>query len=456
MATITPAAAYWTAVLAETGASDRADAVATLLTTGTKLKFYDSGGSLIRTVTAAAWTKGALTQSHYPITPGAFTGSQTGTGTPATVIVTTSADVEIFRTTAGVLSGVFSIPSAFATSVDLVAGSFKLKYPSPTTAPSGKRWHPGHYLMVCDASARTGMVDSERNLVRYEANWQGYHGEYWWHRLESTQGVYDFSIITDDLDKAQADGKMMWVQLMNRSFHGTSRGAFCPTYITNAGWTYAYTGGGQNFAGCKMWVPACGEAWLDMLDACLAEISTHPALQGVTTEEGAQSGAWLQSGYTWQAMNEFVLEQSLRGSQGIGDALWHNCMGWSNEPGDDLTEHYRMTDTVVRSHRAGLAPRDLAMSDYLAWNANDYGKYIFDRYAGEAYFYGCIDWGAYFLPETPRQLIDNAVDLGVNFMFWHPMYSGQGANFTSADVIAEVTRRGGSLNDTRPSNAPGA
>lgn len=456
MSTITPAAAYWTAVLAETGASDRADAVATLLTTGTKLKFYDSGGSLIRTVTAAAWVKGALTQSHYPITPGAFTGSQTGTGTPATVIVTTSGDVEIFRTTAGVLSGVFQIPSAFATSVDLVAGSFKLKYPSPETAPSGKTWNPGHYLLTYDAVNRLGMLDDMRNLVRYDAGWQGYHNEYWWHRLESTQGVYDFSIITDDLDKAQADGKMMWVQLTNRSFHGTSRGLFCPAYVTSAGWTYAYTGGGENFIGCKLWVPACGEAWHDMLDACLAEISTHPALQGVTTEEGAQSGSWLQSGYTWQAMNEFVLEQSLRGSQGVGDALWHNCMGWSNEPGDDLTEHYRMTDAVVRSHRAGLCPRDLALSGNMAYNVNDYGKYIFDRYAGEAYFYGVMDWSTHFQPETPRQLIDNAVANGINFVCWHPMFDGSGATFTTADAIAEITRRGGSLNDTRPSNAPGA
>jgi hypothetical protein len=453
MTTFTPAAAYWTAVLAESGASDRAAALATLLTTGTKLKFYDSGGTLIRTVTSAAWMKGALTQDYYPITPGAFTGSQTGTGTPATVVVTTSADVEIFRTTAGVLSGVFSIPSAFATSVDLAAGSFKLKYPSDITAPSGKVWNPGHYLRVTDEVTRMGITsDTDRNRVKNDSNWAGYYGHYWWHRLESTQGVYDFSIITADLDKAEADGKKMWVWLNNRSFHGSARGSFCPAYIVNAGWTYSYTGGGQNFAGPKLWVSGCGSAWLDMLDACLAEINDHPALQGVATEECQLSGGWLQSGYTWQAMNAFLLEQSRRGAAGIGNALFHNNMGWSNEPSSDTTEHYRMTDTMVRVHRTGLCPNDLALSTYAKYNANDYGKYIFDRYAGEAYFYGLIEWIAYFQPETPRQLIENAQNIGVQFMGWQPV-TASNATFTINDVIAEVTRTSGVLNSDRPTNA---
>lgn len=452
MSTITPAAAYWAAVLPASGDLARANAIAALLAAGTKLKFYDSGGSLIRTVTSAAWTRAAQSGNHYPITPGAFTASQTGNGAAVMAVVTTSADVEIFRVPVG--TGGFEVPADFSAGVDLTAGSFVGLYPTTAAAPTGKRWYPGHYLMTNDAVNRLGMLEAERNLVKNKANWQGYHGNYWWHRLESTQGNYDFSIITNDLDKAQADGKKMWVQLMNRSFHGASRGLFCPAYVTDAGWTYTYTGGNQNFAGCKLWVSACGEAWLDMVDACLLAIKDHPALQGVTTEEAAQSGAWLQAGYTWQAMNAFLLDQSLRGSSGIGSALWHNCMGWSSEPSSDTTEHYRMTDTVVRSHRAGLAPFDLVLSSYARWDANDYGKYIFTRYAGEAYFYGGMDWIAHFQPEMPRQLIDNAVSLGVNFIFWHPVYAASNPTFTTAQVIAEIDRRGGGLNDVRPTNAP--
>lgn len=453
MTTVVPAAAYWTAVLAETGESDRAGAVATLLANGTKLKFYDSSGTLIRTVTAAAWTKGALTQNYYPITPGAFTGSQTGTGTPATVIVTTSADVEIFRTTAGVLSGVFSIPSAFDTGVDLAEGSFTLKYPSTQTAPSGKLWYPGHYMRVDDDMNRLGMLDYYRNMVRNDPNWAGYVGYYWWHRMESSKGVYDFSIVLDDLDKAEADGKMMWIQLQNRSFHGSARGAYCPQYIVDEGYVYSYTGGGQNFAGPKFWVPTCGNYWLDFQDAFLAAVSGHPAFHGIRTEEGTQSGCWLQAGWTWQAHNAFLLEQSRRGADGIGDALLVNNWNWSLEPSSDTVEHYRMTDTVVREHRVGVCPNDLAMSGYIAWNANPYGKYVFDRYAGESYFAGAMEWETYFQPETPRQLIDNLVDnLGVHFVFWQCVESTS-ATFRFNDVRAEVTRQSGRINTARPSNA---
>ncbi|MCO6445744.1 MAG: hypothetical protein J5J04_16850 [Anaerolineae bacterium] len=456
MATFTPAAAYWTAVLAASGDSARATAVADLLTTGTKLKFYDSGGTLIRTVETAAWTKGALTQNHYPITPGAFTGSQTGTGTPATVVVTASDDTEIFRTTAGVLENVFQIPSAFATGVDLTAGSFTLKYPSSQAAPSGKVWTPGHYLMVTDDYNRLGMLESSRNLVKTNSNWVGYYGHYWWHRCESTEGVYDFSIITDDLDKAAADGKKMWVMLNNRSFHGSARGSFCPAYIVNAGWTYAYTGGGENFAGPKLWVSGCGGAWLNFLDAALDAIAGHSAFQGMTTEENQMSGCWLQAGWTWQAHNEFLLEQSRRGAAKVQNGLWHNNMSWSNEPASDTTEHYRMTDTMVRVHRSGLAPNDLRLSGTGGPpTVTPYGSYCFTRYAGEAYFMAQVEWLTYFLPESPRQIIDYAVDtLGMNFIGWQPVASGySGQTFSITDVIAEVNRQSGRINDTRPTNA---
>jgi len=454
MTTVTAAPAYWAAVLPEVGDLARANAVAALLTTGSKLKFYDAAGTLIRTVTTAAWVRQALSASKYPIVPGAFTGGQSGAGTPVLVVATTSADVEIFRTTAGVSSGVFQLPSAFVADQDLTEGPFKLFYPASEAAAAGKVWFPGHYLMVIDDTNRLGMLDSRRNLVRYDPNWAGYYGHYWWHRMESTEGVYDFSIVLDDLDKAEADGKKMWVWPQNRSFHGTSRGLFCPAYITDAGWTYAYTASGENFYGCKLWVPGCGEAWMNFIAALCAAIKDHPALQGIATEECSQSGAWLQVGYTWQAMNEFLLEQSRVGSENIGTRLWHNNMGWSNESSTNYTEQYRMTDTMVRVHKTGISPNDLRISSNTAIKNTTYGKYLFDRYAGEAFHYSAVEWGTFFLPETPRQIIDYAVDvLNMHFIGWQVVTSST-ATFTTSDVIAEVTRQNGRIATARPLIVP--
>lgn len=458
MTTVVPAAAYWTVVLAETGESDRAGAVATLLANGTKLKFYDSSGTLIRTVTAAAWTKGALTQNYYPITPGAFTGSQTGTGTPATVVVTTSADVEIFRTTAGVLSGVFSIPSAFDTGVDLAEGSFTLKYPSTQTAPSGKKWYPGHYFYAsADHLHDVTMMDVRRNKVKNNPYFQGYLLMPYWDKMESTQGVYDFSKVLTALDAAEADGKRAWLRLEERSFHGSARGLPCPQYIYDGGGTYAHTGNGENILAPKFWVPWVGTAYLAMVAALMEEVDDHPALAGVMTEECSIEGSWLQPGYTWQAMNAFILEYCRVGSEGAVQSLWHQNMGWSNEPSSDTTEHYRMTDAVVRTYRAGLSPTDLSHTpSRIAYLSTTYGRYITTRYAGEAFFHPKVEYITYTAAgHTARSIIDHGVDvLGVNFISWAATDYNASWVFTADDAIAEVTRQAGRINTTRPSNVP--
>lgn len=458
MTTVTPAAAYWTAVLAETTDSDRAAAIAALLASGTKIKLYDSGGSLLRTVTTDAWSAGSVSSNAYPITPGAFTDGGTGTGTPALAVFTTSDDTELFRCSAGVLSGVFQVASALASGVALTAGSFVLNYPtSDASTPSGKRWYPGHYMMATDDTNRTGILESSRNLVKTDPNWKGYYCHYWWNRLESTQGTYDFSSILTDLDKAAADGKKVWIMPHNRSFHGASaRGGFAPAYIVNAGWTYEHAGNGQTIAACKLWVPGCGEAWLDFIAALCEAVRDHEALQGITTEESVQEGAYLESGWTYQLMNAFLLEQSRVGAENIGDALWHNNMAWPNESMSDLTEHYRVTDTMVRTHRAGLAPNDLRLSTNSATLSTTYGSYCFTRYAGEAYFLSSVEWPTFFMPDRPKALLDFAVDtLGMQFIMWQPVLAGSatGLTFTFSDVQAEVTRQSGRIATARPINA---
>lgn len=458
MATFTPAAAYWTAVLAASGDSARATAVADLLTTGTKLKFYDSGSTLIRTVTTAAWTKGAVSVGSYPITPGAFTGSQTGTGTPATVVVTASDDTEIFRTTAGVLENVFQIPSAFATSVDLSEGSFTLNYPTADAAPSGKRWHPGHYFYTSqDWTHDITMVESRRNKVRTNPYFQGYKLYAFWDKLESTAGVYDFSAVLTELDKAEADGKYVLIRLEERSFHGAARGLPCPQYVYDGGGTYAHVGNGQNILSPKLWVPWVGEAYLAMVAALMDAIDDHPALQCVMTEECSIEGAWLQPGYTWQAMNAFILEYCRVGSAGAVNSLWHQNMGWSNEPSSDTTEHYRMTDTVVRTHKAGISPTDLnILTSWMATKNTTYGKYIYDRYLGETFFAPNVEYQSYVQAgHTAKSLLDFGVDtLGAHFIAWSNTDYGGSWAFTQEDAIAEVTRQAGRINTARPSNVP--
>lgn len=451
MSQIVPSADYWTAVLAETGDANRADAVKTLLANGTKLVFLDASGSTIRTVTTAAWSRGSQSGSYYPITPGAWTDPGTGTGTAATIVVTDSSDGEIMRFPASLFNLAVDLSSVTA-----VEGTAKLMYPASGTAASGKRWYPGHYFYASqDWTHDVTMVESRRNKVKNNAYFAGYKLMAWWDQMESTAGNYDFSKVVAALDAAEADGKMAWIRIEERSFHGASRGLPCPQYIYDGGGTYASTANGQNILAPKFWVPWVGEAFLDMIAALMEVIDDHPALQGVMTEECSIAGSWLQAGYTWQAMNAFILEYCRIGSAGAVNSLWHQNMGWSNEPSSDATEHYRMTDTVARTYKAGLSPTDLCASGTIATKNTTYGAYIYDRYPGEAFFATNVEYATYTGASGAKATLDYGVDtLGCHFIGWsNTDYSGAWT-FTDDDAIAEVARQQGRINTTRPSNVP--
>lgn len=454
MSQIQPSPLWWETVLPEVSEQDRADAGAALLANGTKLKFLDASGALIRTVTSDAWTRAAQNGNAYPIVPGAWTDPGTGSGTPETIVITTASDVEILRLPAAAFS--LAVPIAGAT---VAPGAARLRYPASGPPPaSGKRWHPGHYFVVSnDYTHDVTMVESRRNKVRTNPYFAGYQLQVFWDKLETAQGVYNFGPVLAELDKAQSDGKTAWLRIMERSFHGASRGLPCPAYIHDGGGTYAHTGNGQNMLAPKFWVPWVGSALFAMVAALMEAVDGHPALQGVMTEECSLEGAWLQPGWTWQAMNAWILEYCRIGSQGAVNSLWHQNMGWSNEPSTDTVEHYRMTDTIVRTYKAGLSPTDLCHEPHgTAYLDTTYGKYITTRYAGETFFFPGVEYHTYIAAgHTAQSVLDHGVDdLGVQFIFWNPTDYSASWVFTADDAIAEVTRQQGRINTTRPSNVP--
>lgn len=120
----------WNAVLAQTTSLARADAFAALLPTGSKIKFYSSTNTLIRTVTTGAWTRGNILNNAYVITPGTITDAASGSGTPTYAVITNPSDTEIFRCTAGVGSGVLQLQTAITNSDPITVGTFSIGYPT--------------------------------------------------------------------------------------------------------------------------------------------------------------------------------------------------------------------------------------------------------------------------------------------------------------------------------------
>lgn len=313
-----------------------------------------------------------------------------------------------------------------------------------------KRWNPGHYLVVWDDVNRLPMQDSSRNKVRYNPLFKGYWCGYWWFRHETSKNVYDFSAIIGDLDKAASDGKMLIVSPMNRTFHGTSRGPFVPQYLIDEyNGVYYYTEERENFGGPKTWLPAVNERWLLYLEKLCKAIDGHPAFQGIYTEEGAMSGAYLQPGWTVAAANGALLDQVRVGMENCKNGLFFQNGAWSNESTD--ADRYAYTDTIVNTYYAGCGPNDLSLSSFTKTDATAYGKYVYSRYRGIAPFFIDVEWSSYHNPESPTQLINFAYSLGINFISWQDI-SGVGSTFDVNDVINAVQATNGLINTVSPTN----
>lgn len=454
MSTITPAAAYWTAVLAEVADVDRAEAVKDLLTTGTKLKIYDSGDTLIRTVETAAWTRGALAGGKYPLTPGAFVSNTTGSGTPSYVVITSSADVEIMRMPAGVLSGTMRFPAAIAGGTELDPGTFALAYPTDAVTPTGKRWFPGHYLFASDDVNHLGMLESRRNLVKTNANWAGYHNQYWWHSLESTEGVYDFSMITDDLAKAEADGKALVVRLMERSFHGTTRPFPVPAYITS---TYSGTYTSGSFIGTKLWEPTVNERLILMIEALYAACEPYAAFQGLAMEESSMVDIF-QPDYTHAKMAAWWLKMSERCGAAAGNCLFFSNMNYGYSSSATPTRLEIMTE-MATVDRIGTGASDARLDGDRNGGALSYPFNPW-QWAGIAPLFAGVEYNTYSTdPLRPTRTAKDYLDFGVdtlklNFMGWMARTSTSGVDFNIYDVIDEIDLQSGRINTARPTNAP--
>ncbi len=325
--------------------------------------------------------------------------------------------------------------------------------PSPPTVP--KRWFPGHYLYTADDQNHLGMKESRRSLVRTNPYFVGYKNLYWWHRLEPSKDVYNFSMIVTDLDKAHADGKKMIIRLMERSFHGNSRPFPVPQYIVSE-YNGVWHDGNKIFI--KIWDPAVTERHIKLVEALAKAVDSHPAFQGVLMEESSMSNIHLQPGYTHAKAADYWARLSRRGTAAFKQGIFMMNFNWGLASNSNPTRE-AVTDEAVLTNKAGIGATDLRTT-YTATLTTSFG-YVFDRYKGIAPLIANVEWNTYSRDNTtPRELISLGVDrLGLNFIGWDPRTSAVGSgsgddvvDFNIHDVISEINRQKGHINTVAPKN----
>jgi hypothetical protein len=323
--------------------------------------------------------------------------------------------------------------------------------PTPTPTTGTKRWFPGHYLYAADDVNHLGMMDSRRNLVRTNPYFMGYKNQYWWHRLEPKKGVYDFSMILNDLDKAHADGKKMIIMLMERSFHGSARPFPVPAYIRDE-YNGVWSPDGKKIF-IKTWDPVVTERYIRLVEAVAKAVDNHPAFQMIWTEESGMSLDSSQSGYSHEKVANYWSNLSKRASAATKYGIFAMNFNWGLSS-NSTPSRQQVTDEIVYTNKCGIGASDLRIDGSTGSLTTSFG-YVFDRYQGTTALHASVEYNTFAKGWSAKELLDFGVDrMHLNFIGWMARTSTSGVDFNIYDAIEEINRQRGRVNKSRPKNVP--
>lgn len=162
---------------------------------------------------------------------------------------------------------------------------------TPAAAPpaSAIKWHPGQYELS-DNGANLQSRISYCTEARNNSGIQGVQFRYYWGELESTQGIYNFSPITQLLS-ACSDGtalpkKRVIIEIWWRNFGSSSAGNIVPEYVkTLGGTTNVYQTQASGGWAATIWRPNVADRAIALYQALGAAFDSHPYFEMVTTKE---------------------------------------------------------------------------------------------------------------------------------------------------------------------------
>lgn len=154
---------------------------------------------------------------------------------------------------------------------------------APVGAPRYK-WHPGHYQTTVSIG-QTG-IPYLSELAK-EPHVLGIQQRYWWAQLEPQRGVYDFSLIESHLALLKPIGKRLVIQVMDRSWNGSSAAGVLPAYL---GSDPAFKGGWYvkpNDMGvvAQLWEPAVMDRLIALFAALGARFDGEVHVEAIMAEE---------------------------------------------------------------------------------------------------------------------------------------------------------------------------
>jgi hypothetical protein len=330
-----------------------------------------------------------------------------------------------------------------------------------------KKFFPGHYLYG-NRNVDTGLpalgssADANyRQRVVDDPNFVGYHVHYYWQHLEPSRGVYDFSKILEDLEIAKNDGKVLTVEILERTWGGEIPFFVGPSYMDPASPNYDSDYAGMYFnppnepwrLKPNLWKPLFGDRMVELINALGPVIDDHPALALFGFNETANVGMPDQPGFTGEQYLTYLKRIHTAAAVVFKNTLVHQTSNWfegmTPEQGEEFVKH------LIEVCRGTFGAADIigGLDDVLKpVLQNGFGEYYI-KYRDVAPIVNNAEYATYAYGPAQRQF-DYAVDtLGANIVRWQPAQGwNPGEEFDIDDVIAVIDAENGRVNPNIPSN----
>ncbi len=308
-----------------------------------------------------------------------------------------------------------------------------------------KKWYPGHYLYATDNANHLGILDNHRNRIKNNPYFTGYHAQYWWHRLEPKKGEYDFSMIIEDLNKAQADGKKLTLMFYDRIFH-KNRPFPVPNYLVE---DPIYEGGvymHDTNTLPKLWVPSLVDRQILLIEALAKEVDDHPALAAFLFQETALSARQEQEGFTEKKYHDSLIRLNQAASNSFKKTPVIHWTNFGLTP--DLRDSFMKE--IIEVQKGGFGTPDTYNNNNNGALSSAFGKY-YEKYDGIAVKYASVESSSYQTEKNMEEVLNFGVDvLKLNFMAWSPKTWGEG--YMIDDAILAINKQEGRINTKAPLN----
>ena len=275
------------------------------------------------------------------------------------------------------------------------------------------------------------------NGIVYQINWGG---------IETSQGVYDWSILDAAFAAAKASGKYFRVKFEDRTYLYGCNSQFIPSYIARDPY---YTGTQVCFA--NIWEQATMDSEIAVLTALVQRYASDPYFSGVIVEETAFGAEAVHAN---PALYLSLYAQLERLATAVHNAapniIFTQYINW---PYNGNAGIFPLINNLISSN-GGIGWPDSMTADEYTWSwyqfaRDDYTKLLIAPSAESGDFTQTTIPAALAAHEDTYQMLVG--DLHANIIVWDFFNAAIGSNYFTQVVIPTVNNHNGAvLNNTCP------